>query len=78
MAEQPFSASFAPFRRQQPPAKETRAYKEVYFDIHFDAHGAYLQVCNQQGEEIVTSYLHYSGPVRNLLHSLEQIRSKQD
>jgi superfamily II DNA or RNA helicase len=78
MAEQPFSASFAPFRRQQPPAKDTRAYKEVYFDIHFDAHGAYLQVCNQQGEEIVTSYLHYSGPVRNLLHSLEQIRSKQD
>lgn len=78
MAEQPFSNSFIPFRRVQPLVRDTRFFKELVFRICFDDFGAYLKVCDKKGKEIETSYLHYSGPVRNVLHALEQIRNKQD
>ncbi|MFZ4560485.1 MAG: DEAD/DEAH box helicase [Saprospiraceae bacterium] len=78
MSEHPFSKSFSPFRRAQMPPRDTRAFKELFFYIQFDTFGAYLQVCDKKGQEVETSYLHYSGPVRSVLHALEQIRHKQD
>lgn len=78
MAEHPLFSSFAPFRRAQPLTRDTRIFKELYFRICFDTFGAYLKVCDKKGKEIETSYLHYNGPVRNVLHALEQIRNKQD
>ena len=78
MSDHPFSNSFSPFRRTQPLVRDIRSFKEVFFRICFDDFGAYLKVCDRKGKEIETSYLHYSGPVRNVLHALEQIRNKQD
>ena len=78
MSEHPFSKSFIPFRKVSFPSRDTRAFKELFFRIHFDTFGAYVQVCDKKGQEVETSYLHYGGPVRNVLHALEQIRQKQD
>ena len=78
MADHPFSNPFAPFRRTQVQVRDTRAYKEVYFRIIFDNFGAYIVVCDKKGKEIETSYVHYSGPVRNVLYALEQIQGKRD
>jgi len=78
MADHPFSNPFAPFRRAQVQVRDTRAYKEVYFRIIFDNFGAYILVCDKKGKEIETSYVHYSGPVRNVLYALEQIQGKRD
>jgi superfamily II DNA or RNA helicase len=73
-----FSTSFAPFRRTQAPARDTRSFKDLSFRICFDAFGAHLKVCDKKGNEVDTSYVHYSGAVRNVLHALEQIHNKQD
>ncbi|MEY4135212.1 MAG: hypothetical protein RL386_1562 [Bacteroidota bacterium] len=78
MPEYPYSNPFSPFRRTQPLVRDIRSFKEVYFRICFDDFGAYLLVCDKKGKEIETSYVHYSGAVRNVLHALEQVRNKQD
>ncbi len=78
MADQFLTNSFAPFRRVQSPVRDTRVVKGLSFRICFDNFGAYLQVCDKKGNEVETSYAHYTGPERNVLHAWEQIRSKQD
>lgn len=78
MADPKLSSPFAPFRRPQAVARTTRAYQKLFFYIQFDTYGAYLSVCDKGGKEVDTSHHHYSGPERQLLQALEQIREKQD
>lgn len=65
------------FFKKQPLKKEkAKTYKEVYFQIDFDEFGAFLEVTDEKGKPITTSYLNYAGATRNVLKTLESIIDK--
>lgn len=65
------------FFKKRPARKEkTKAYEEIYFQINFDAFGAFLQVTDGKGKPASTTYLSYAGATRNALKTLESITEK--
>ncbi len=64
------------FKRQSLQKVATRAYEEVFFQIDFDAYGAFIEVTDEHGKPAETSYLNYAGAIRNVLRTLEGIREK--
>ncbi|HHS95884.1 MAG TPA: DEAD/DEAH box helicase [Phaeodactylibacter sp.] len=71
------SDSFFSFFRKQPVIKgKVRDYEEVFFQIAFDASGAFLQVTDENAKPVEVSYLNYAGATRNLLRTLENIQDK--
>jgi SNF2 family DNA or RNA helicase len=68
--------SFDQFRKKSLPQQAPRTYTEVFFRILFDDFGAYLLVTNAKGEPQEFSYQNYSGAVRNVLRTIEQIQSE--
>ncbi len=68
--------SFNQFRKKAGSQQAPRTFKEVFFRILFDDFGAYLLVTNAKGEALEVSYQNYSGAVRNVLRTLEQIQAE--
>lgn len=50
----------------------------VFFFLYTDVNGAYIEVKDDKGKEITPSYLQYTGEIRTVLKSLEQITGKSD
>jgi superfamily II DNA or RNA helicase len=50
----------------------------VYFFLYNDENGAYIQVENDKRKIITPNYLQYTGEVRNVLKSIQQINDKSD
>jgi len=67
---------FEHFRRQKSGDSKAKTHPKIYFQIDFDEYGAYLAVVDGKGKKIEVSYLGYSGAVRNILRSIEQITEK--
>ena len=67
---------FEHFRRQKSGDSKAKTHPKVYFQIDFDDYGAYLVVVDGKGKQIEVNYLGYSGVIRNLLRSIEQITEK--
>jgi superfamily II DNA or RNA helicase len=67
---------FEHFRRQRSFDNKARSHPNVFFQIDFDDHGAYLTVVDAKGRPIEANYLAYSGAVRNVLRAIEQIQEK--
>ena len=67
---------FEHFRRQKSGDSKAKTHPKVYFQIDFDDYGAYLSVVDGKGKQIEVNYLGYSGVIRNLLRSIEQITEK--
>ncbi|NJK83483.1 MAG: hypothetical protein HC912_06320 [Saprospiraceae bacterium] len=49
---------------------------EVFFQLLFDAYGAYLKVVNKQGTEVEVNYLNYGGAARHVLRLIDQIQDR--
>lgn len=67
---------FDRLKRQPFQFKSPRAYEEIFFQLCFGEHGAFLQTVGPKGKPVETSYLNYGGAVRNVLRALEQISEK--
>jgi hypothetical protein len=67
---------FDHLKRQSFQFKSPRAYEEIFFQLCFSEYGTFLQTVGPKGKPVETSYLNYSGAVRNALRALEQIREK--
>jgi len=67
---------FEHFRRQKSGDSKAKTHPKIYFQINFDDYGAYLSIIDGKGKNIEVSYLGYSGVIRNLLRSIEQISEK--
>lgn len=50
----------------------------VFFFLYNDENGAYIQVQNEKRKVITPNYLQYTGEVRNVLKSIQQITDKSD
>ena len=70
------STIFEHFRRQKSPETKARTHPKIFFQIDFDDYGAFLSIVDGKGKEIEVNYLGYSGVIRNLLRSIEQIANK--
>ncbi len=69
---------FDHFKKEEFRGVPAKAFKEIFFQICFDAFGAYLIVTDHKGKQVETSYLNYSGATRNVLRTLEGINEKND
>ncbi len=67
---------FGHFQRKKSFEGKARTHLKVHFQIAFDEYGAHLNVVDEKGNPIEVNYLAYSGAVRNLLRSIEQIQDK--
>lgn len=67
---------FDHFRRKKTFDGKTRTHAKVYFQIGIDDYGAHLTIVDGKGKPIEANYLAYSGAVRNVLRSVEQIQDK--
>ncbi len=67
---------FEHFRRQKSSDSKAKTHPKIYFQINFDDYGAYISIVDSKGKNIEVNYLGYSGVVRNLLKSIEQISEK--
>ncbi len=72
----PENSVFEHFRRQKSGDTKAKTHPKIYFQINFDDYGAYLSIVDSKGKNIDVSYLGYSGAIRNLLKSIEQISEK--
>ena len=64
------------FKRQSLQKGKISPYHDIYFQINFDPHGAYLEVIDKNGNTTETSYLSYAGATRNVLRAIENINEK--
>lgn len=70
---------FERFKRSALQPKEApKQHKDIFLQIKWDDYGAFLEIVNDQGKAIETSYLNYSGAMRNILRTLEQIRERNN
>ncbi|MDI6781750.1 MAG: SNF2-related protein [bacterium] len=67
---------FERLRRKKSIIKKTEAVSAVFFQLNHDEKGAYVTVVNGKGKDILASYEHYNGHVRELLKAIENIRDK--
>ena len=67
---------FEHFKRQKSGDTKAKTHPKIFFLIDFDEYGAFLNVVDAKGKNIEVSYLGYSGVIRNLLRSIEQIGEK--
>ncbi len=67
---------FEHFRRKKTFDGKARTHPKIFFQISIDDDGAFLTVVDDKGKPIEANYLGYSGAVRNLLRSVEQIQDK--
>lgn len=67
---------FEHFRRQKVFDGRSKTYPSIYFQIGLDEFGAFVVVVDKKGNPIEANYLGYSGAVRNLLRSIEQIQDR--
>jgi SNF2 family DNA or RNA helicase len=69
---------FEQFKRNNFQQRSNKVFENVFFQINFDAYGAFLSVTDGKGKPVETNYLHYGGATRNVLKTLEQIRVKSN
>ena len=50
----------------------------IYFKLDFDAGGAFIEIVNEKGKPVQVAYQEYSGAIRSVLRSLNQINDQQD
>ena len=67
---------FELFKRKKTFTGKAKTHTNIFFQISLDEFGAYLTVVDNKQRPIETNYLSYSGAVRNLLRSVEQITDK--
>ncbi len=67
--------------RKQKSVKATASHgaaPNIFFFLYTDENGAYIEVKDDKGKVATHSYLQYTGEVRTVLKSIEQITSKSD
>ncbi len=67
---------FEQFRRTAPALGSTAKADVVKVQLCFDETGCYLQLLNERNEVIEPEYQVYSGPLRNLIRAMQQLRER--
>ncbi len=67
---------FEHFKRKNQLDFRTQKPKNIFFQLDFDEFGAFIFVTDSKGKEVSVNYLNYSGAVRSVLRSIENIREK--
>lgn len=68
---------FERLKQQRTFGLEEKKGEEIFFLIHFDEYGAYLDVVNQDLNPIEYNYMQYTGHTREILRNLQQIEEHQ-
>ncbi|MEO7311141.1 MAG: DEAD/DEAH box helicase [Chitinophagaceae bacterium] len=72
---------FEQLRRQKKQIKVSMGHGTapvIFFFLYTDENGAFIEVKDEKGKAISPSYLQYTGEVRTVLKSIEQITGKSD
>ncbi len=67
---------FERLKRKKTVITKKPSVSDVYFQLNFDDVGAHITVVNSEGNEVETGYEYYSGAIRDMLKSLENIQEK--
>ncbi|MEZ4886480.1 MAG: DEAD/DEAH box helicase [Chitinophagales bacterium] len=67
---------FEHFKRQNQLDFRTQKPKNIFFQLDFDEFGAFISVTDDIGKEVTVNHLNYSGAVRSILRSIENIKEK--
>ena len=67
---------FEKLKRSKPLITKEKSVQAVFFQLNFDADGAYLCVINEKGKQISPSHEYFAGPTREVLKSIENIRKQ--
>ncbi|MGB0930665.1 MAG: hypothetical protein ACPGVB_07815, partial [Chitinophagales bacterium] len=67
---------FEHFKRQNQFDFRTQKPKNIFFQLDFDEFGAFISVTDDKHKEVTVNHLNYSGAVRSVLRSIENIREK--
>jgi hypothetical protein len=67
---------FETLKRSRPLITREKSVQAVFFQLQFDANGAYLCVINEKGKPVIPGHEYFAGPVREVLKSIENIRKQ--
>lgn len=68
---------FDHFRKQSEQVRNSfQKVDEVFFQLLFDAFGAFLKVINKHGVEVEVNYLNHGGAERHVLRLIDQIQDR--
>jgi len=67
---------FEKLKRSKPLITKEKSVQAVFFQLNFDADGAYLCVINEKGKQISPGHEYFAGPTREVLKSIENIRKQ--
>lgn len=65
---------FETLKRSRPVISKEKTAQTIFFQLNFDDGGAYLDVVNEKGKPVSTGHEFFSGPVREVLKSIENIK----
>lgn len=67
---------FEALKRKKALIRREKTDQSLFFQLNFDEAGAYLRVIDEHQREISANYEYYSGHIREILRSLENIKDK--
>jgi superfamily II DNA or RNA helicase len=63
-------------KRSRPLISKEKTAQTIFFQLNVDAHGAYLDVVNEKGKPVSPGHEYFSGPAREVLKSIENIKKQ--
>ncbi|QTA80585.1 Helicase, Snf2 family [Desulfonema limicola] len=70
------SEFFEKLKRKNILIRQTAPVKTVFFQLKFDDNGAYIDVIDEKQKKVETSYEIYTGSIREVLKSIENIKHR--
>jgi superfamily II DNA or RNA helicase len=67
---------FEVLKRTKPLISKEKSDQKVFFQLNFDANGAYIDVVNEKGKPVSPGHEYFSGPTREVLKSIESIKKQ--
>jgi SNF2 family DNA or RNA helicase len=72
----PSTDIFEKLKRTRALIRNQTIPQDIFFQLDFDDGGAYIHVVNRQNEHVEAGYEHYSGPIREVLKFIENIKNQ--
>jgi SNF2 family DNA or RNA helicase len=69
---------FEKLKRGKPFVKKQNTSQPIFFQLGFDQNGAFVRVVNSMKDEIDPGYQLYTGPTREVLKSIENIKTQNN
>lgn len=69
---------FERLQKKTTAAPKARKAPEIFFRLNFDTYGAFITTTDAAGKPVDGDYRNYSGPVRDVLRSIDSIRERND